>query len=135
MEFKSITEINVKLINPQVIDTLLKAGGGEYSLELFFENRQQVSNDDVKLKILPRGRPKVLARDPLGGSIWANEKMLNPRTIDGVTRYFLRITFEDFDEFMAIRLRTLPAADIHPVFRRSGQVNDGPGVHKFYTKY
>ncbi len=97
IEFKSITELNVKLRDSNVIDSLFKGGSGEYSIELFFKNNQRVSNDDVRLKILSRGRPKVIATDPAGGGAWSNEKRLNPKTIDGTIRYFLKITFEDED--------------------------------------
>lgn len=95
IEFKSITGLDVKLRDSEVISALVTGGGGEYLVELFFENRLPVSNDKVRLKILPRGKPKVIATDPPGGDIWSNEKMLNPRTIDGTTRYFLKINFED----------------------------------------
>lgn len=97
IEFKSITELDVKLRDPKVINALFAGGSGEYSVKLFFKNPLSVSNDDVRLKILSRGKPKVIAKDPQGGDAWANEKMLNPRTIDDTTRYFLKITFEDID--------------------------------------
>ena len=97
IEFNSITRLDVKLRDPKVINALVTGGGGEYSVELFFENRSPVSNDSARLKILPRGKPKVLTTDPPGGDIWSNEKRLNVRNIDGITRYFLKITFEDFD--------------------------------------
>ena len=97
IEFKSITQLDVKLRDQKVINDLLAAGGGEYTVELHFSGREPVSNDSVKFKILSRGKPKVIATDPPGGDIWSNEKRLNAKTIDGTTRYFLKITFDDFD--------------------------------------
>lgn len=97
IEFKSITQLDVKLRDPKVISELLAGGGGEYLVKLFFKNRLPVSNESVTFKILPRGKPKVIATDPPGGNTWSNEKRLNAITIDGTTRYFLKITFDDFD--------------------------------------
>ncbi|NLZ54114.1 MAG: hypothetical protein GX892_13420 [Thermoanaerobacteraceae bacterium] len=96
IEFKSITELDVKIRDPKVISDLL-AGDGEYLVELFFKNRPSVLNESVTFKVLPRGKPKVIATDPQGGDTWSNERRLNARTIDGTTRYFLKVTFDDFD--------------------------------------
>ena len=96
IEFISLTQLNVKLRDQEVINNFLKAGGGEYKVYLHFNNRLPASNENVRLKILPLGKPAVLATDPPGGDTWSNEKRLNARTIDGTTRYFLKITFDDF---------------------------------------
>jgi len=100
IEFKSITQLDVKLRDQKVINDLLAGGGGEYLVELHFKDRPPVSNESVTFKILPRGKPKVLATDPPGDDTWSNEKKLNAKTIDGTTRYFLKITFDDFDGSM-----------------------------------
>ena len=97
IEFKGITQLDVRIRDQEVIKDLLAAGDGEYLVILHFKGREPVSNENVKLKILPRGKPKVISTDPPGGDIWSNEKRLNARTIDGTTRYFLKITFDDFD--------------------------------------
>lgn len=95
IEFKSVTELLVKLREPEVTQKLIKGGAGEYLVKVNFKDRQVESPQP--LKILPRGKPVVLSKDPMGGSVWQNEKMLNPKTIDGIERYFLKITFEDLD--------------------------------------
>jgi len=98
IEFRGITQLEVKLRDRETIKKLVAADGGEYTLQLYFADRTEpVSNESVKLKILSRGKPKVLATDPPGGDTWSNEKKLNAKTIDGTTRYFLKVTFEDFD--------------------------------------
>lgn len=81
-----------------MIKALFDGGGGEYEIKVFENgNRLPAENSEVRLKILPCGKPKVLSKDPIGGDIWFNEKSLNFRTIDDATRYFLKITFEDID--------------------------------------
>ncbi|WP_273039819.1 hypothetical protein [Tepidanaerobacter syntrophicus] len=94
IEFSSITELNVKVEDPNVIDSIYKGGSGEYSIEIFFNDGRSVSNPNTTVKVLSAGKPQVIATEPAGGT-WSNEKMLNPKTIDGTTRYFLKITFED----------------------------------------
>ncbi|MGI6423926.1 MAG: Ig-like domain-containing protein [Tepidanaerobacteraceae bacterium] len=98
IEFRSVTDVIVKLQDQEVINTLFEGGAGEYEIKVFEGNgRPAAYNPDVRLKILSRGKPKVLVTDPVAGDIWFNEKALNAVSIDGITRYFLKITFEDID--------------------------------------
>lgn len=95
IKFVNITEIKVLLQDRDIIDKFI--ADGEYEVKLYFKNGREV--DAGKIKTTRRGRPVVLEKYPEGGSEgnWHNEKELFPRTIDGKTRYFLRVTFEDID--------------------------------------
>jgi len=95
IEFKGVTELDVKLRDPELVQNLVRGGSGEYEIEVFFDKGSAKS--PKPLVVLARGTPVVLSKDPEGGSSGNNEKMLNPRTIDGTTRYFLKITFDDTD--------------------------------------
>ena len=64
IEFKGITQLDVRIRDQEVIKDLLAAGDGEYLVILHFKGREPVSNENVKLKILPCGKPKVISTDP-----------------------------------------------------------------------
>lgn len=98
VKFINVTEIKVLLRDTDVINKLTSKNGEEYEVKIYFKNGKK-EVDAGNIKITPRGKPVVLEKHPEGGSngSWHNEKELFPKTINGKTRYFLRVTFEDKD--------------------------------------
>lgn len=99
LEFVNVTEIVVKLRDSNVVNFLSGDGGsGTYAVKLYFTGESDpVENDDARLEISPRGKPAVKSTYPGDDNAWYNEKNLNPRNVNGVDRFFLKVTFFDID--------------------------------------
>lgn len=57
--------------------------------------KEAESIGETSLKIVSRGEPEILSYYPAGGSY--DEQSLNPRQLNGSTRYFLSVRFKDPD--------------------------------------
>jgi len=101
IDFVNVTELLVKLRDSDVVEKLgSDSGSGTYRIVVHFPGQEEVENDSVRLEIVPRGTPAVKDKYPSEDG-WVNEKDINPTKIDGVTRYFLKITFDDPDGSLA----------------------------------
>lgn len=103
LEFENVTEITVKLRDSGVVNSLGRdSGSGTYAVRLYFTGENNpVENDGVRLEISPRGKPVVKSTYPGDDGAWYNEKELSPRYINGVERFFLKVTFSDVDGSLA----------------------------------
>ncbi|MCX7841852.1 MAG: IPT/TIG domain-containing protein [Clostridia bacterium] len=108
--FESPASIKVKLIDPtshiigdSPLEKLAKdSSTGQYNITVHFGDgtaAQSINQETARLDIRSKGAPQFLKGypDSSGGSTWHDEKSILPRTIDGVTRYFLRATLRDND--------------------------------------
>ena len=102
--FRSSTEIQARITGANRTELAREARVGDYRVYIYFNHPQD--NQDYKviqspagvnLSIVSKGKPAVKAFLPADGATGINERTLLPRTIDGVTRYFLRVTFADID--------------------------------------
>ncbi|MDI3480615.1 MAG: hypothetical protein PWQ97_270 [Tepidanaerobacteraceae bacterium] len=102
IDFVNVTELLVKLRSDAVVKKLgADSGSGTYRIKIYFSDQAEpVENSSVSLTITPRGKPEVKEKYPSEDG-WVNEKNLNPKVIDGTTRYFLKITFDDSDGSLA----------------------------------
>lgn len=81
---------------------LIGQNGGTYRVTIK-SGDEKLLDSPINLKIISRGKPKVLRKHPEGGiADWFNEKELFPTRIDGKTRYFLKVVFEDKDETLQL---------------------------------
>ncbi|MCR4430384.1 MAG: Ig-like domain-containing protein [Tepidanaerobacteraceae bacterium] len=103
IEFVNVTELLIKLRSSDAVKKLSQdSGSGTYIIKIYFSDRAEpVENSSVSLAITPRGKPEVKEKYPSEDG-WVNEKNLNPKVIDGTTRYFLKITFDDSDGSLAL---------------------------------
>ncbi len=100
--FRSSTEIQARITGANRAELAREARVGDYRVYIYFNQDNQdykviQSPAGVNLSIASKGKPAVKAFLPADGATGINERTLLPRTIDGVTRYFLRVTFADID--------------------------------------
>ncbi len=110
IEFRSVTELRPKIRGKNARKFSTEKYAGRYAITLYFNNINgtleeedwKEVNTNLRFNLLTKENPLVIGKDPEGSSDkWYNENDLglaiNPKTINGVKRYFLRVTFEDID--------------------------------------
>jgi len=100
VDFENSTLLVVKLRGEAAQDLSKESRTGEYRVLVNFDDDspyQQVDSGVSYLTVLSKGRPTVKRKFPDEDDRWYDEKSLNPRVIDGVTRYFIKITFDDIE--------------------------------------
>jgi len=100
VDFENSTLLVVKLRGEAARDLSKESHTGEYRVVVNFDDNspyQQLDSGVSHLTILSKGRPAIKGKFPDEDDRWYDEKSLHPRVIDGVTRYFIKITFEDID--------------------------------------
>jgi hypothetical protein len=103
--FESVTAVKVKLRGDPAELLSMESSAGKYQVILYFSDDPDTGYlSPVELEILPRGKPEVIGKFPYSsdGNVWFNENTLYSEAIDGVTRYFLRVTFRDNGGELAI---------------------------------
>lgn len=98
--FEDVTTLRVK-IEDEIADKLCtEEYAGTYTVTVFFSDAPDTGYPSpVSLSVLPKDKPEVIEKYPSSSSssTWFDEFSLNPKTIDGTKRYFLRVTFRDPD--------------------------------------
>lgn len=98
--FKDVTKIDVKLRDDVARKLSQESRTGTYRVTLYFNDQPGIGYaSPAGLVVLPKGRPEVIDRYPYSSvsGVWFDENSLNPVTIDGVKRFFLKVTFRDPD--------------------------------------
>jgi hypothetical protein len=104
IRFQDITTIKVTLRGSTAKMLSDESRTGTYSVKLYFSDAPELGyTSPVELTIAPKGRPEVAGKYPYSTSESErfDENALNPTIIDGVTRYFLKVTFDDQDGKLA----------------------------------
>jgi len=104
IQFQDVTTIRVKLRGDTAKILSQESHTGTYSVKLYFSDSPGLSyTSTVELIISPKGKPEVIGKYPYSDDSSArfDENALNPTVIDGVTRYFLKVTFKDQDGKLA----------------------------------
>lgn len=110
IEFRSVTELVAKIRGNNSEKFSKEQYAGSYAITLYFNNTDGKLDEedwkevktDLRFNLISKENPLVIDKDPEGSSDkWYDENDLglaiNPKTINGVKRYFLRVTFEDID--------------------------------------
>ena len=101
ISFVDVTKIKVKLRGSIASELSQESRTGKYIVALYFSdepNTAYIPVDGV-LTVTSKGKPEVISKYPYSadGSARFDENSLNPMEIDGVRRYFLKVTFKDVD--------------------------------------
>ncbi|ABW20136.1 hypothetical protein [Alkaliphilus oremlandii] len=106
IEFRNVTELWVKLRGENARKLSTELYTGSYKIVLYFNNPDgsitTLDKIEPRFTVISKNRPSVLKKEPEGNAdTWYNEHKLdiaiNPKTVHGVKRYFLKVTFEDID--------------------------------------
>ncbi len=107
IEFRSVTELWIKIRGENARKLSTEPYTGSYKINLYFKKTDGTLKElegefDLKFYVVSKGHPKILHKEPEGNADkWFNEHNLsleiNPKIINGIKRYFLKVTFEDID--------------------------------------
>lgn len=94
--FMDTTRLEVKIRGSNRQALAKESAAGNYIVRLQFAGQEVISYDQDYLTVSSKGKPKLLTVQPSSAG-WHDEKSLFAKEIDGVKRYFLRLTFENID--------------------------------------
>ncbi len=95
--YDNSTKIRVRISEDTAKALSLAANAGDYQVAVRFSGDSENCTSPVNLTIVAKGKIQVKDKYPVS-SAWVDETSLLPKTIDGITRYFLRVTFHDPDD-------------------------------------
>jgi len=101
IDFIDVSSILVTIRNDAAKELIKADNIGNYVVTVNFSDGISCSSTPSLLTIAALGEPEVISVFPSGT---VDEKNLLQKTIDGTTRYFLRVTFRDYNSFLKLNL-------------------------------
>lgn len=101
IDFIDVSSILVTIRNDAAEELTKAENIGNYVVTLNFSDGISCSSAPSLLTVAALDNPEVISVFPLDN---ADEKNLMPRTIDGTIRYFLRVTFRDYNASLMLNL-------------------------------